>query len=142
MNNLQKLSELVSTLERVEQNLIEEKTILEFILEHTTDGYWDWNVVTGYEYLSDTFKRQLGYEPHEMENKPEAWMGLCAEEDLRKAGVSIEQCISGSTDVFNEVLNFSHKNGSDVKILCRGKVVNRSEQGLATRIIGTHTIIN
>jgi PAS domain-containing protein len=80
--NLKKLYDLTETLERVESNLVEEKSILEFMLEHTTDGYWDWDIQSGYEYMSPKFKKQLGYEPDEMENKPEAWQAICNEEDL------------------------------------------------------------
>jgi PAS domain S-box-containing protein len=141
MDNLKKIAELTKTLTRVEENLTEETGILEFILEHTTDGYWDWNIETGYEYLSPKFKQQLGYAVDEMEMKPEAWMGLCLEEDLRRAGEKIEQCISGKTDEFKDTLHFTHKQGHEVVILCRGKVVSRGEEGLATRMIGTHTII-
>jgi len=52
MVNLKKIQELTKTLERVEGNLKEEIDILDFLLEHFTDGYWDWNVITNVEYLS------------------------------------------------------------------------------------------
>jgi len=39
--SIDKIKKLTETLNRVEDNLHEEKEVLEFILEHTTDGYWD-----------------------------------------------------------------------------------------------------
>jgi len=139
--NLKKLSELTQTLERVEENLQEENTILNFLLEHFTDGYWDWNVTTNYEYLSPKFKQQLGYGVNEMENSPNSWMKICNDEDLERASAKITSLIKGETEEFEETLRFTHKEGNEVKILCRGKVVKRHENGTALRVVGTHTII-
>jgi PAS domain S-box-containing protein len=139
--NLKKLYDLTETLERVESNLVEEKSILEFMLEHTTDGYWDWDIQSGYEYMSPKFKKQLGYEPDEMENKPEAWQAICNEEDLGRAFQVVESHLKGESEEFKETLRFTHKEGHEVKIICRGKVVKRSENGEPLRMIGTHTII-
>lgn len=140
-DNLKKIKELTNTLERVEDNLTEEKTILEFMLEHTTDGYWDWNIVSGYEYLSPKFKKQLGYEPDEMENRPESWQKICNQEDLVRTYATVEKHFKGEIDEFKEVLRFTHKQGHEVTILCRGKVVKRGDNGEPLRMIGTHTII-
>lgn len=141
-NNLSKIKELTNILEKVENNLTEEKSILEFMLEHTTDGYWDWDIVTGYEYLSPKFKNQLGYEVDEMDNKPESWQKLCNQEDLGRAFQVVESHLKGETEEFKEILRFTHKQGHEVTILCRGKVVKRGENGEPLRMIGTHTIIN
>jgi PAS domain-containing protein len=140
MKNLAKIKELTDTLTRVEENLSKEKIILEFILENTTDGYWDWNMVTNYEYLSPKLKAQLGYEDHEMENKPEAWMEMCL--DLEKANVAIQAHIKGDTPDFRSVVRYTHKKGHVVSILCRGKIVEFDEDGKPTRMIGTHVIIH
>jgi PAS domain S-box-containing protein len=140
-NNLGRLQELTSTLERVESNLVEEKSILEFILESTTDGYWDWDIPKGYEYLSPKFKKQLGYEPDEMEDKPEAWQSICNTEDLTRSYEVMQSHFNGDTEEFREMLRFTHKEGYEIKILCRGKVIKRGVNGEPLRMIGTHTII-
>lgn len=141
MENLNKLRELTNSLEKVENNLKNEKAVLEFILEHTTDGYWDWDVPNGYEYLSLKFKKQLGYEPHELENKPESWQKLCNKEDLNNIYKIIDPILNGVGDEFTEKLRFTHKKGHEITILCRGKVIEREENNKPKRIIGTHTII-
>jgi len=141
MENLKKIQELTKTLERVESNLKEEIDILDFLLEHFTDGYWDWNVNTNVEYLSPKFKKQLGYNEDEMENKPESWMSICNEEDLNRAYNKINTLIVGETDEFEEILRFTHKKGDEIKILCCGKVVSRDSEGKAIRVVGVHSII-
>jgi PAS domain S-box-containing protein len=142
MDNLKKIQNLTNTLNHVELNLKEENKLLEFLLEHSLDGYWDWNVSTGYEYLSPKFKQQLGFEDHEMENKPESWMSLCNDLDLGEAQKVIGKVLSGGDEEFQLSLRFTHKKGHEVKILCRGKLIKKSEEGTPLRMVGTHRIID
>ena len=139
--SIKKIKNLTETLVRVEGNLKEEKEVLEFILEHTTDGYWDWDLTTNYQYLSPKLKKQLGYEEEEMENKPESWQAICDKLDLEKTEKRIEDHLDGITEDFKSLIHFTHKDGHIVKILCRGKVVKRDENNQSLRMIGTHTII-
>ena len=141
MDNLKKIQDLTNTLNHVELNLKEENNLLEFLLEHSLDGYWDWNIVTNYEYLSPKFKQQLGYGEDEMENKPEAWMSICNPEDLEEAQKVIGEVLGGGNDEFNLDLRFTHKKGHEVKILCRGKLIKKSDDGVPLRMIGTHRIV-
>jgi PAS domain S-box-containing protein len=141
MENLDEIRKLTNSLSRVENNLKNEKSTLEFILEHTTDGYWDWNVVTGYEYLSPKFKSQLGYTVDEMENKPESWQKICNPEDAAKLWDQVQNHFSGNQEDIKGVLRFTHKEGHEIQILCRGKLVERSEDGSPLRMIGTHVIL-
>ena len=56
--------------------------VLQEILEQSLAGYWDWDIPSGNEYLSPSFKRMFGYEDHEIENKATAWQKMLYEEDL------------------------------------------------------------
>ena len=138
---LDKIKMLTETLTRVEENLKEEMSILEFILDKLTDGYWDWNVVTNYEYLSPKFKAQLGYLPDELENSPESWQRLCNPEDLERAELKVKDHLEGKTEEFSETLRFTHKEGHEVTILCNGIVVSRDSDGNPIRMVGTHRLI-
>jgi PAS domain S-box-containing protein len=141
MDPLDNIRKLTSTLVRVEQNLEQEKSTLEFILEHTTDGYWDWDVETGYEYLSPRFKSQLGYEVDEMEDKPESWQAICHPEDSNLLWDEVQQHFRGEIEEIKGVLRFTHKLGHEIRILCRGKLVEFTESGEPKRMIGTHVIL-
>ena len=138
---LDKIKLLTDSLSRVEENLKEEMAILEFILEKSTDGYWDWNILTNYEYLSPKLKAQLGYLPNEMENSPKSWQTICNTDDLKKAGECIQKHLDGKTEEFSETLRFTHKKGHIITILCSGIVVSRDIDGKATRMVGTHKLI-
>jgi PAS domain S-box-containing protein len=139
--SIDKIKLLTDSLTRVEENLKEEMAILEFILEKSTDGYWDWNIVTNYEYLSPKFKAQLGYTPDEMENSPRSWQSICNPDDLEKAIEHINSHLKGETSDFSETLRFTHKAGHIVTILCSGVVVSRDKDGNPLRMVGTHRLI-
>lgn len=116
--------------------------ILKFILENTTDGYWDWYITKDYEYLSPTFKKQLGYEDHEMENHPSSWQKLANPDDLKILyGIVAEHFESKGKKPIIGTVRYKHKDGHDIKILCRGKVVEWGDNNEPIRMVGTHTII-
>lgn len=142
MNNINRLKELTITLNKVEDNLKNEKIILEFILENTTDGYWDWNMVTNYKYLSPKLKAQLGYTDKSMDNSPDSWRKHCNPEDLKKITVKMSKHIAGNIEDFSHKLRFTHRKGHEILILCRGKIVDYDDDGSPTRMIGTHVIID
>ena len=137
--NLDKIEKLTNTLSRVDENLKDEMSILEFVLDSITDGYWDWNIETNYEYFSDKFKSQLGYK--RMKPSPESWQKICNPEDLTSAIKGVEDHFSGKTENFNQVLRLTHKDGHEVKVMCIGKVVNWSDDGKPLRMVGTHQLI-
>lgn len=139
---LDKIIELTNTLSRVELNLKEEMAILEFVLESLTDGYWDWDIVTNYEYFSPKFKEQLGYVTSlEFPNSPDSWKNICNDDDLSIAYKKVEAHFKGETEEFTQELRLTHKDGHEVKVLCRGRVVKRDVDGAPLRMVGTHQLV-
>jgi len=139
MNNLNKLKVLVEELTIKDSEIFEAKELLEIILETATDGYWDWNIVTGYEYMSLTFKAQLGYTEDEMENKPESWQAIIYKEDLNVMFAEVDKHFKSKGEYqFSVKSRYTHKDGSEVKILCRGKVIEWGDNGEPLRMVGTH----
>tara|TARA_B110000977_G_scaffold192105_1_gene265177 strand:+ start:2411 stop:2860 length:450 start_codon:yes stop_codon:yes gene_type:complete len=137
--NIQKLRDLVSELPIRDAEVFKMREILELTLELTTDGYWDWDVVNNSQYLSPAFKKQLGYEVDEMDNKPEAWMSLIRPEDLTLALSKInEHTKSKGVIPYRSIGRYTHKNGHEITILCRGSVIEWDEDNNPIRMVGTH----
>lgn len=127
------------TNERKAQEKIEnEKKILEFILEDSLSGYWDWDITTDYEYYSPSFKSMLGYEEDEIENSPKGWQRIVFEEDLPVILSNINRHIMslGKEPYYNEV-RYHHKNGSTVWVICSGRVVEWDKEK-PLRMVGCH----
>jgi len=140
-DKLDRIRDLTEDLGKIESNLRSEYEILEFVLEDSTDGYWDWNMTTNYEYLSPKFKSQLGYKPEEMDNSPKSWQDICNKEDLQVAYDKIVEYSESKSTEFKQVLRLKHKKGHIINILCTGKIVERGESGSPLRMIGVHKII-
>ena len=141
-SNINKLRELTKSLTLRDKELLERHKVFTHILDQSTDGYWDWDLVTGNEFLSENFKMQLGFEDHEMENIPDAWMKYCDPDDLGRMQIKMQEHFDsrGTTNFMTEA-RFTHKNGSDVWILCRGAVIEWDEDFKPLRMVGTHTDI-
>ena len=115
------------------------ESVLREILEHSLAGYWDWDIPTGNEYLSPSFKRMFGYEDHEIENRADSWQKLIFEEDLPGVLEKYNQHVGSKGQIpFYKEIRFHHKNGSTVWIICTGKVIEWDESGNARRMVGCH----
>ena len=116
-----------------------QRYLYEHILEQTLAGYWDWDIPSGNEYLSPTFKKMFGYEDNEMENRSESWQKIIFQEDLDSVFETYRRHVEsgGSVPYYNEV-RYHHKNGSTVWVICTGYVIEWDDQKKPKRMIGCH----
>lgn len=127
----------ISDRKQAELNLKSANDQLELVLQASSEGFWDWDLITGEIYFSPQWKAMLGYADHELENSPEMWKSLIFEEDLTKALQLIDDYNSGRAQGFTATQRFHHKDGSVVHILSRAIHLN-DEQGRAVRMLGSH----
>ena len=113
-----------------------------YALEGSGDGVWDWRLVTNEIYFSPNWKRMLGYEPEELENKLESWRPLVHPEDLTNVLTHLYNYIDGNKPFYVIEYRIRCKDNTYKWVLDRGKIVEFGENGKATRMIGTHTDIN
>ena len=128
---------------RVIQNTPEYQKIkdrLEYAINGTSDGLWDWDLQTDEIYFSPRWKSMLGYEDDELENKLETWQRLVHPLDLKQALSDIEKSHTDPNFEYNTIHRLRHKNGSWVWILDRGQTLF-DESGKAIRMVGFHTDI-
>ncbi|MEO1403562.1 MAG: PAS domain S-box protein [Cyanobacteria bacterium J06635_1] len=121
------------------EQIRQELTILEQILDNILAGYWDWDIPDHSEYLSPGFKRMFGYEDHELPNTPDSWQNLIFPEDLTKVLSCFERHVQsrGKIPYCNEV-RYRHKDGSTVWVNCSGQVIEWDAVGNPIRMIGCH----
>ena len=132
----EQLIEREAEIRAIADNLDKNEKLQRFWLNETTDGLWDWNLVTNEEYLSPKFKSEFGYEDHEIPNSVEGWQKVIFPEDLPKA----IQAFKDHTEkgkAYNLPVRYRHKNGSTVWVICRGVGI-KDKSGRYIRMIGTH----
>jgi PAS domain S-box-containing protein len=134
---IDQIKKLTKILDSREEEFFTVHSILKSVGE-LTDGYFDWQVGSEDEYLSDNFKRQLGYEPEEMPNKVKSWMDIIYKEDLELLQSELNKHFETLGEYpFQVVCRYTHKNGSKIRILCRGKVI-KWDNNNPVRFVGVH----
>ena len=111
------------------------KTRLSVALEATQIALWDWDIKRDRWHASPIYFTQLGYAP---ERHPECkvWLERVHPEDRPRVRSAIDTALSGSAGVCEYEARLQHADGSYRWMNVRGKVVQRDDSGLATRMLG------
>ena len=104
------------------------------------DGLWDWDLKTETMYLSHRWKSMLGYEEHELENKPETWFKLIHPDEAEHVRAALDAHLAGQTAHLETEHRMVHRDGGHVWVLCRGLAV-LDTGGVPSRMAGSQTDI-
>lgn len=113
---------------------------LRLVLGATNDALWDMNLVTQEGFSSARFWEMLGYAYGERTTDNATWIALMHPDDREAALADINAAVARGDNTFEREFRLCHKDGHDVLVLCRGRVL-RDAQGSAVRIAGTNTDI-
>jgi PAS domain S-box-containing protein len=122
------LYELIKTDER----------IFDFIQDSSLDGLWYWDIENPEnEWMNAKFWTVLGYDPEEMPHKSGAWQGIINQDDLKIAMKNFTKHCENPNHAYDQVVRYTHKNGSTIWIRCRGLAI-RDNDGKPLRMLGAH----
>ncbi|MDR2350539.1 MAG: response regulator [Deltaproteobacteria bacterium] len=128
----------VTRQKETEQTLKENKEQMELFFEAAAFGSWDWDVPSGRIRYNHIFYDLLGYRPGELSETIDEWESLVHPEDEPAANAALEMCLSGDVQVYACEMRMRHKDGHYVWTYDLGRVVERDENGRATRLMGGH----
>jgi PAS domain S-box-containing protein len=103
-------------------------------------GIWDWNLETNHVYFSPQWKKQLGYDDHEL-NGNNIWEQLMHPEDLERVRRENDVFLKNPSEYFITEFRLMHKNGYYVWINNKASVI-LDEKGRVLRFFGVHTDIS
>ena len=128
------------TTERIqaEEALRESEERWQFALEGSSDGVWDWNVVTNEVFFSARFKEMLGYEGSEIGNNLDELSKRIHPDDKERVYVDMNRYFDHETSLYENEYRMLCKDGSYKWRLARGKVVSWTDDHKPLRMIGTH----
>ncbi len=132
---------LICDREYLEDELTDNKERFSLAMEATSDGVWDWDVVTDKSYFSPAYYAMLGYKPNEFPMTGAAWLEHIHPEDRESALQKNRDCMEGRIPSFEVEFRMQAKSGEWRWILGRGRVAVCDDSGQAVRMIGTHTDI-
>jgi two-component system sensor histidine kinase/response regulator len=111
---------------------------LQFALEATSDGLWDWNMKTNEIYFSSRYFTMLGYQAGEFRNEVNVFAKLMHPEDVKRVEKYINELVNKRRESIEMEMRLLRKDGSYAWILSRGKVFSTDENGNPERIVGTN----
>lgn len=139
-NSLERLEGEVSVRRQAQEDLAVSQERLQFALDATSDGLWDWDMVNNTLYCSPRYFTMLGYVPNEFEPSFEAWRDLLHPDDAPGTVMEVLKHVD-SGDPFEVEFRLRAKDGSWKWIMGRGGVVEWDPDGKPLRALGTHVDI-
>lgn len=127
--------------QEIEKNISLEHQRWATAIDSASEGVWDINPQTNDVFFSKQIMSMLGYQDFEFTNKYEEWSSRIHPEDVEEVISNSNRHVQNQTDSFESTYRLLHKDGTYRWILSRGKAVARDENGIATRVIGTHVDI-
>jgi len=118
----------------------EQKFIL--AMEAINDGLWDWNLKTNKVYRNTRQAELLGTIEGEKDFDISDFKSVVHNEDYHVIDLALKSHISGETVIFKEEYRIRKHDGTGwIWVLSKAKAVERDDNGIATRLIGTMTDI-
>ena len=121
--------------------LLESQQRYELAVNGVNDGIWDLNLVTNEIYFSPQWKKNLGYEDHELPNLRQAWEDSIHPEDKEEALAAMRKHCDERTAFSTSEHRLKIKSGEYKWVFSRGRAV-WDESGKAIRIAGSTTDIS
>lgn len=114
----------ITELKRTHAELQHTETRLALIIDEVNAGYWDWDLVSQTLFLSPEWKRQIGFDDHELLNRWEEWESRLHPDDRAWVLASTEDYLSGHLSAYELEFRLRHKNGSYRWIHARGSLLH------------------
>lgn len=112
--------------------------IFDFLQEKSLDGIWYWDLEhPEREWMSPRFWELLGYDPEEKRHDPAEWQAIIDPEHLTIALDNFRNHLEDPTHPYDQIVRYTHKDGSDVWVRCRGMAI-RNNEGTPIRMLGAH----
>jgi diguanylate cyclase (GGDEF)-like protein/PAS domain S-box-containing protein len=107
----------------------------------TDDGLWDWDLAANRIYYSPRWKSMMGFEEHEISDKPEEWLDRIHPDEGASFRAEIRRLsLPGEHAKLATELRLRHKDGSYRWFLCRGTALHGPGAG-TVRMTGSMTDI-
>jgi len=114
---------------------------LSYVLEGSTDGYFDVHVPSGAMQFSARCAAMFGYTLGELDLHLSTFERLAHPDDLPTASTAVERVYRGEAERFSVEVRVRHKDGRWIWVIATGKLAERDGQGLPLRLTGAFSDI-
>jgi len=110
----------ITELRHTEFSLRDAQARLSLVVEKVNAGFWDWDLLSQTFYLSPEWKRQIGFDDHELANQKETWESRLHPDDQYQVLLATEKYIAGQQLDYELEFRLRHKDDSYRWIHARG----------------------
>lgn len=111
------------------------------VINNTTDGLWDWDILNNKINYPEEWKAQLGYDMDEFSDRSSDMEKFLHPDDVPVLRKSIEQYLKGKMPKYKLEVRAVTKSGESIWVLIRGQALWDND-GRPVRMLGTVTNIN
>lgn len=116
-----------------------ERSRWQYLLDHTDDALWDWDLVRDKVFFSSRWSALLGLDAVAGSQLQSDWRKRVHPDDIRALVRAFEAHVSGRVPLMNCVHRLQRDDGEYVWVQTRARVVRWNSQGAPTRMLG-HTV--
>lgn len=126
---------------RGEQEAMKSESRLRLALEKVGDNVWEHDYISNETFLSNTVYNLIGHTPKDLRSNVQLWLDSIHPDDRHMIEEIDRKYKLGQIE--NHLLEYRvyHANGTVKWILDRGVVVEKDENGIPVKVIGTHNDI-
>ena len=125
------------------QQLFEQHKRLEYIIESTNAGTWEWNVQTGVTILNQRWCGIIGYTQADLAPiSVTTWIDHLHPDDQQRSAELLDQHFSDPHKVYECEVRMRHRDGHWVWVLAQGHLMTRTSDGQPEWMFGTHEDIS
>ncbi|MFG0256627.1 MAG: PAS domain-containing protein [Phycisphaerales bacterium JB043] len=121
---------------RSERRLRESERRFNLAIEAAGAGLWDWEPETNNSYISNVWYRMFGYDKSDFETDVGVWIDLVHPEDLARVRGVVSDHIEGKTEECRFDYRIRTHDGSYRWVMDIGRIIERDEEGNASRLTG------
>ncbi len=121
---------------RMEQARRETERRLQLAVAIAHLGFWEWEVASGKCYFSPAWKKQLGYQDHELANHPEEWKNRLHPEDRRQVQAEVAAYLAHPSPEHRLEYRLRHRDGSYRWMIANAVPLSRHRKA-GIKLIGT-----
>lgn len=120
----------------LEKSLVMSEERLGLAMQGISDVVWDWDIATGELFFTPRGETLLGFRKGEVERHFSSWEHLVHPEDKAPVMRILKEHLEGRSPYYESEHRLRAKSGEWVWVHARGKVVDRTPEGKALRMIG------